>query len=160
MGQRRAAGFRAQRDRRAQALGYADAEQLIRQRYEIDDATVADLAAALGCAEITVTTEMNRLGIRRRPQEQRLAQGRRALAAQRAQIRTERDEQAHELGFDDLTSYLRTRHHQQRWPQSLIADELGVTIGVVVRLMRREGVRGLRDVRVATAQRPTDFDSS
>jgi hypothetical protein len=60
IGERRAARFRAQRDRRAQALGYADAADLLRRRYLDDGASVSELATALGCAEITITTEMDR----------------------------------------------------------------------------------------------------
>jgi hypothetical protein len=81
IGRLRAARYRAERDRRAQVLGYVDAADLLRRRYLVGDATVAELAAALGCAEITVTAEMDRLGIRRRPQHARLSQGRQALAA-------------------------------------------------------------------------------
>jgi ribosome-binding protein aMBF1 (putative translation factor) len=151
MGRLRAARFRAERDRRARALGYADSEDLIRKRYVHDGATVAELAAALRCAEITVTAEMDRIGVRRRAQHDRLAQGRQALAATRFQVRAERERRARELGFADLASYLRERHHQQRWPQNLIAEELGVTAAVVARLMRREGVPGLRGARVSRA---------
>jgi hypothetical protein len=98
----------------APALGYQGAEDLMRRRYIEAGATVAELAAALGCAEITVITEMDRLGVPRRPQLERLAQGREALAAQRAQVRAEREARVRELGFDDLASYLRTRLHAQR----------------------------------------------
>jgi ROS/MUCR transcriptional regulator protein len=154
IGRLRAARYRAERDRRARALGYADAADLFRQRYLDGDATVAELAAALDCAEITVTAEMDRLGIRRRPQDARLSQGRRARAAKRAGLRAEREARARALGFDDLASYLRARHHQQRWPRDLIAQELGVPVGAIVRLMRREGVPGLRGVKAATAHRP------
>lgn len=113
---------------------------------------MAELAAALGCAEITVIAEMERAGIPRRPQDERFSQGRRALAAQRTQIRAEREARVRALGFDDLASYLRARHHGQHWPQSLIAEELGVTVGVVARLMRREGVAGLRGAMAAKAR--------
>jgi hypothetical protein len=159
LGRLRAAGFRARRDRHAQALGYLDAEDLLRQRYVKQGATVAELAAALDCAEITVTAEMDRFGIRRRPQQDRLALGRGVLAAKRAGVRAERETRVRALGFEDLASYLRTRHHHQRWPRNLIAEELGVTVGVVVRLMRREGVPGLRGLRAATAHRPPDAES-
>jgi hypothetical protein len=71
MGQVRAARYRAERDSRARALGYADAADLLRQRYVVENATVGQLAAALSCAEITVTPEIGRLGIRRRPQQAR-----------------------------------------------------------------------------------------
>jgi hypothetical protein len=152
MGRQRAARYRAERDRRARALGYTDAAQLIRQRYLIEGATVAELAAALGCAQITVTDQMDRLGIRRREQPARLAQGRQALAAKRAAVRAEQQARVRTLGFTDLASYLRARHHEQRWPQSLIAHELGVTRAVVARLMRREGVAGLRGVTAAKAR--------
>jgi hypothetical protein len=151
MGRQRAARFRAERDRRARSLGYADADDLIRQRYVHEGATVAELAAELHCAAITVTAEMDRMGVRRRAQEDRLAQGRHALAAVRAQVRAEREGRARELGFTDLASYLRERHHHQRWPQSLIATELGVTPPGVARLMRREGVPGSRGARVSRA---------
>jgi hypothetical protein len=90
---------------------------------------VAELAGALGCAEITVTAEMDRLGIRRRPQHARLSRGRQALAAKRADVRAAREARVRALGFDDLASYLRARHHQQRWPRDLIAHELGVPVG-------------------------------
>jgi hypothetical protein len=160
IGRLRAARYRAERDRWAQALGYVDAADLLRQRYVDGDATVAELAAALGCAETTVTAEMDRLGIRRRPQDARLSQGRRALAAKRAGVRSEREARVRALGFDDLASYLRARHHQQRWPRHLIARELGVPVGAIVRLMRRGGVPGLRGVKAATAQRPPNAQSS
>jgi hypothetical protein len=73
---------------------------------------VAELAATLGCAEITVTTEMDRLGIQRRPQHERLAKGRQALAANRAEVRARREARVRALGFEELASYLRTRHHE------------------------------------------------
>jgi hypothetical protein len=160
IGQVRAARFRAERDRRARRLGYADVADFLRQRYLAEGATVAELAAALECAEITVIAEMDRLGMHRRPQQVRLSQGRRALAAKRAEVRAEREARVHALGFDDLPSYLAARHHQQRWPRRLIAQELEVTAAAVVRLMRREGVPGLRGVKAAAARRPPEAKSS
>jgi IS30 family transposase len=126
-------------------------QDLIRQRYTHDGATVAELAAALHCAEITITAEMDRIGTRRRAEEDRLVEGRQALAAKRARVRVEREGRARELGFPDVASHLRERHHRQRWPQRLIAEELGVTVRVVARLVRREGVSGLRGVTVSRA---------
>jgi hypothetical protein len=154
LGRRRAARFRARRNRRARALGYTNADDMLRQRYTNERATAAELAEALDCAEITVTAEMDRLGIARRPQQARLAEGRRALAAERAAVRADREARARALSFDDLASYLRARHHDQRWPRNLIAQELGLTAAVVVRLMRREGVPGRRGVKATTARRP------
>jgi hypothetical protein len=153
MGRLRAARYRAERDRRASALGFADSEEMIRGCYVEENTTVADLAVALGCAEITVIAEMERLGVSRRPQRERLGQGRRALAARRAQVRAERQRRVRELGFDELASYLRARHHEQRWPRNLIARELGVTVPVVARLMRNERVPALRGLTVAKARR-------
>jgi hypothetical protein len=68
-------------------------------------------------------------------------------------VRARREARVRELGFDDLASHLRTRHHEQRWPRNLIAEELGVTVPALTRLMSREGVRGLRGVTVAKARR-------
>jgi hypothetical protein len=99
---------------------------------------------------------MDRLGVRRRAQEDRLAQGRQALTATRAQVGAEREARARQLGFADLASYFRERHHQQRWPQSLIAEELGLTAPVVARLMRRAGVPGLRGVRLPATPTPVE----
>jgi hypothetical protein len=144
----------------ARALGYADAANLLRQRYVVERATVSELAVALGCAEMTVTAQMDRLGIRRRPQQEQLARGRQMLAGRRAVVRAEREARVRALGFEDLASYLRQRHHDQRWPRGLIADELGVTAPVVARLMRAEGVPGWRGVRAATAHRRPDTGSS
>jgi hypothetical protein len=75
MGRRRAARLRADRDGRARALGFTDSEDMIRRRYVDGEATVAELATALGCAPITVIGEMDRLGIPRRPPDARLAGG-------------------------------------------------------------------------------------
>lgn len=72
LGLGRAARFRAGRDGRARALGYSDAAVMLRERYR-QGATVRELAAALGCAEITVTGEMDRLGIRRRTRAEHVA---------------------------------------------------------------------------------------
>jgi DNA-binding transcriptional ArsR family regulator len=151
IGRDRAARFRASRDDRARALGYADSEGLLRRRYIEDEVPVAELAAALGCAEITVTAEMDRLGIARRQQAERLRLGRDALAAKRAEIERLREARVREVGFTDLTSYMRTRHHEQRWPRKLIAEELGVTVSVVDGLLRRTGVPALRGLRAANA---------
>lgn len=158
MGRLRAARFRADRDGRARGLGFADSEDMIRRRYVGGGATVAEVAAALGCAQITVIAEMDRLGIPRRPRNVRLAEGRHALAANRAIVRARRERRARELGFDDLASYLRARHHEQRWPRNLIAAELGVTVPVVARLMRNEGVPALRGLTAAKARdRPAEY---
>jgi hypothetical protein len=152
LGRERAARFKAVRDGRARGLGYADSEDLIRRLYLHQGASVADLALALGCAEITVTDEMDRLDLSRRPQDARLARGRQVLAARRAQRRAEEEARARRLGFPDLESYLRVRHHELRWPRRLIAEELGITVPVVARLMRQEGVPALRGLTVATAR--------
>jgi hypothetical protein len=152
LGRRRADRFRVRRDNRARALGYRDVEDLLRRRYVLDGATVAELALALGAAETTVISEMNRLGIPRRPLDHRLAHGRQALAAERAQAAAKLHARARERGFPNLRSYLGARHHRQRWPRRLIADELDVSIPVVARLMRTEGVPGLRGVSVAKAR--------
>jgi hypothetical protein len=149
----RAERFREERERRARALGYAGVEDLLRRRYLEQSGLVAELAEALGCAEITVVAEMERLGIPRRAQQQRLSEGRRALATKWADLRAQREARVRALGFADLGSYLRTRHHGQRWPRGLIAAELGVTVAVVARLMRNEGVPVLRGLTVAKADR-------
>lgn len=101
LGRARAERFRKERERRARALGYAGVEDLLRRRYLEQGALVAELADALGCAEITVIAEMDRLGIPRRAQQQRLSEGRRALAAKWAELRGEREARARALSFAD-----------------------------------------------------------
>jgi hypothetical protein len=113
---------------------------------------VAALADALGCAELTIAAEMERLGIPRRRQDEHLSEGRHVLAAKRAPVLAQREARVGDLGVADLAAYLRTRHHEQRWPRRLIADELAVTVPVVERLMRRESVPGLRGLTVAGAR--------
>jgi hypothetical protein len=152
IGTQRAARFRAQRNRRARRLGFPDVEALIRQRYLAEQTSLPEIAAALGCAEITLVAETERRAIPRKPQAQRLALGRKALAAQRAEAARAHDTRARELGFDNLPAYLRARHHAQRWPRRLIAEELGVSISVVSKLMQRAAVPALRGVTVAKAR--------
>lgn len=65
IGRERANRFRVSRHDRARALGCVDAEELLRRRYTDEGARVAELAAELGCAEVTVTSEMDRFGIAR-----------------------------------------------------------------------------------------------
>jgi hypothetical protein len=153
IGRERSQRYRAMRDERARALGFADSAAFLRQRYLMDGCSVAELAEALDCAEITITAEMDRLGIARRPQAERLEFGRRALATSRAEVEERREALVRELGFADLPSYLRSRHHDQRWPRKLIADELGVTVPVVAGLLRRAGVPALRGLRAEQARR-------
>ena len=153
IGTARAARYRERRERRARALGFADVEALLRQAYVVEGKAVADIAAELGCAEITLIGEMERLGIARRPQAERLGLGRAALAAHHAETARAREACARELGFENLASYLRARHHHQGWPYMLIAEELGVTVPVVRKLMKRSGVPGARGVTVAKARR-------
>jgi hypothetical protein len=153
IGRERAARFRSLRDDRARALGFADADELLRRRYTADGASVSELAAALGCAEITITAEMDRLAIARRPQAERLGVGRDALAANRAQVSRLHEARVRELDFANLAAYLRVRHHDQRWPRKLIAEELGVTVPVVAGLLRRADVPALRGLSAARAQR-------
>ena len=97
---------------------------------------------------------MDRLGIPRRPQAQRLALGRQALATRRAETAQAREAHARQLGFQSLAGYLRARHHGQRWPRRLIAGELGVTVAVVTKLMQRADVPALRGVSASKARRP------
>jgi hypothetical protein len=49
----------AERDCRARLLDFAASDETIRRRYFHQEATVAELAAALGCAQITVLVEMD-----------------------------------------------------------------------------------------------------
>lgn len=57
---------------------------------------------------------------------------------------------ASQLG-EDVAANLIARHHRQRWPRSLIAQELGMTDRAVAKLMMRHGVPALRKVTVARA---------
>jgi hypothetical protein len=145
LGRRRAKRLRAQRERRARELGFADLETLLRDRYERDGVGVVELAEQLGCAEITVVGDMERLDIARRPQDERLAMGRLALAEQRAASRAAAEARARELGLSCLRDYLVDRHHRRRWRQTDIGRELGVTAaGAVRKLLDAEGVVRLR----------------
>ena len=155
LGSGRAQRYRATRDARAQGLGFASAEALLRERYLIAGAPVSELAAELDCAEVTVISEMDRFGIARRAQEERLALGRVVLAARRAADRERHEARARSLGFETLADYLRTRHHVERWPQKLIADELGISVKVVARLLRQCGVKSVRGLRSVAARPPT-----
>jgi hypothetical protein len=119
----------------------------VSHRYLAEGASVAEIADTLGCAQITLIAEMDRLGIPRRPQDQRLALGRALLAAQRANKAGAHEARVRELGFDGLAAYFRARHHDQGWPYPLIAQELGLTVAVVRRLMRQADVPGFRGVR-------------
>ena len=76
-----------------------------------------------------------------------------ALVARRAQTTRTREARAQTLGFENLASYLRARHYAHRWPYTLIAQELGVTVSVVRNLMQRTGVPGVRGVTIAKARR-------
>jgi hypothetical protein len=117
---------------------------------------VSELADALGCAAITVTSEMDRLGIPRRPQQERLALGREALARQRRESRARSEAHALELGFKDLGDYLGDRVRNRRWRQRDIADELAVSVGRARALMREHG---LLPARAAVPSGEADADA-
>ena len=140
IGTARAARYRDQRERRARELGFADLETLLRQRYLRNGASVAELAELLGCAQITLIDEMERLGIPRRPQHHRLALGRTVLAQRRAQTARAREARVRELGFPDVDTYLSDRIRGRRWRQADVATELGEPVGRVRQLMREHGV--------------------
>jgi ROS/MUCR transcriptional regulator protein len=80
VGLRRAERARAEREARARELGAAGLEEHLRRRYLADGRGVAEIAAELAVAESTVIADMDRFGIARRPQEDRLALGRTVLA--------------------------------------------------------------------------------
>ena len=144
LGRARAERLRRARDDRARDAGYPDAATMIERCYLRGGVNVSRLAELLGCAETTVIAEMDRLGIDRRPQDARLALGRRALAERRVATREQYETQARSLGFPHLAAYLKARHHDHRWPRKLIAAELGVTVPVVARLLRECDVPALR----------------
>lgn len=145
VGRLRAERLRAQREGLARQLGFSDLEAMLRDGYGRGGLTVAELAERLGCAEITVTGDMERLGVPRRPRDESLALGRLALARQRAAKRSDAEGRARALGFSSLTDYLVDRHHHRRWRHADIGRELDVTAtGAVRKLLDAAGVRSLR----------------
>jgi hypothetical protein len=148
--QARAEWHRQQREQRARELSFPDLRAYLSTRYG-SGATVAALAAELHASESAVTGDMDRLGVARRPKEERLAKGRAALADQRARRQAALEARAAELGFDDLGAYLRDRLQARRWQRADVAAELALTVPALERLMRREGVRGVRGSRPAGA---------
>ena len=138
------ARLRDEREARARALGYASLDAYLRARYQDEGKPVGLLAAELGVAETTVTADMDRVGIPRRPQSERLAAGRAALHAGRKRRREALLARARELGFDSLAAYLTERHHERGWRRADIAAELGLspTPFKLTRLMDAEGVAG------------------
>ncbi len=151
LGSGRAQRYRDARDARARALGFASVEALLRERYLVGGAAVTEIAVELDCADVTIISEMDRFGIARRAKDERLALGRVVLAARRAADREHHEARARSLGFADLAGYLRARHHDRRWPQTMIAAELEISVRVVARLLRQCGVRSVRGLRSATS---------
>jgi len=144
LGSTRARRLWDEREARARALGYASLDAYLRARYQDEGKPVGLLAAELGVAETTVTADMDRVGIPRRPQSERLAAGRAALHAGRKRRREALLARARELGFDSLAAYLTERHHERGWRRADIAAELGLspTPFTLTRLMDAEGVAG------------------
>jgi hypothetical protein len=153
----RIARFREHRERRARELGFADVDALVRQRYVVDGASVAEIADALGCAAITLIDEMERLGIPRRPEDERLALGRAVLAERRAEAARALEARVGELGFPDVRAYLSDRIRARRWRQVDVAAELGVHISRIRKLMRQHGVRSARGAAPADQLDPDGY---
>ena len=152
LGRRRAERARGARDARARDLGSPSLEQHLRDRYLTDGARVAEIAAELHVAEITVIGDMERLGIARRPQDERLALGREALARERAARRAQIEARAHELPFEGLGDYLTDRVRERRWRQRDVAAELGVPVGRLRKLMREQEIAPARRAAPASTR--------
>jgi hypothetical protein len=105
LGRRRSERARREREARARELGSANLEQYLRHRYLTAGTGVAEIAAELRVAEITVVGEMHRLGIALRLRDDRLALGREALARGRSARRAGIEARVRELGFAGLGDY-------------------------------------------------------
>jgi hypothetical protein len=83
-GARAADAFRARRERRAGAQGFASLDALLHQRYVIDRALVEDICAELGCSYAALRKDFAAAGIalrRGRPSHRAPMPGGRAAAA-------------------------------------------------------------------------------
>ena len=154
IGTARAARYRERRERQARALGFASVQALPPAVHTSLKARRSRTSPPnSGAPKSRSSAKWSASASPRRPQAERLGLGRASLAAHRANTARAREARARELGFEDLASYLRARHHHQGWPRMLIAEEFGVTVPVVRKLMKRSGVPGVRGVTVAKARR-------
>jgi hypothetical protein len=111
----------------------------------------------VGCAEITLIADMERLGIARRPEDERLALGRAILAHRHAEAALALEARVHELGFPDVRAYLTDRVGARRWRQVDAAAELGVHVRRIRKLMRQHGVSSARAAAPADEPNPDGY---
>jgi hypothetical protein len=127
---------------RVAALGFTDVGAYLADRVVERECLLAEVAAELGAHRLTVRRLLDRYGIRRvrRTAMERSASepGRRVQAVGWQGRRAAR---LAELGFADLTGYLRTRHVGQGWSVKRMRAELGVGRRWLVGELARLGLR-------------------
>jgi hypothetical protein len=123
-------------------LGFADVEAYLVDRLVQRAWLMAEVAAELAAHRLTVRRLLDRYGIRRvrrTPAEQAAAEAGRRVQTVGWQAR--RAARLAELGFQDLTAYLRARHVAQGWSVKRMGAELGAGRRWLVGELARLGLR-------------------
>jgi hypothetical protein len=123
---------------RVAALGFTDVGAYLADRVVERECLLAEVAAELGAHRLTVRRLLDRYGIRR---VRRTAMERSASEAGRRVQAVGWQGRLAELGFADLTGYLRTRHVGQGWSVKRMRAELGVGRRWLVGELARLGLR-------------------
>jgi hypothetical protein len=127
---------------RVAALGFADVGAYLVDRVLEQAWLLADVAAELAAHRVTVRRLLDRSGIRRvrrTPAERAASESGRRVQSVSWQAR--RAARLAELGFQDLATYLRTRHGAQGWSLKRMRAELGVGRAWLVGELARLGLR-------------------
>jgi hypothetical protein len=126
----------------ATALGFAEVRAYLVDRVVERGWLLAEVAAELGAHRLTVRRLLERHGIRRvrrTPAERAAAESGRQV--QRVSWQARRAARLVELGFQDLAGYLRARHVAQGWSVRRMRAELGVGRRWLVGELARLGLR-------------------
>jgi hypothetical protein len=115
----------------ARALGFAGLGAYLDARYAHASRSLPALAAELGTSVWMVRAAMD---VVRLPSPQAIGRARKAASDRHAHAH------AAELGFPDLSAYLRDRYTERAWPLPRLATELGTGRRVAARLLRENGI--------------------
>jgi AraC-like DNA-binding protein len=127
---------------RVAQLGFIDVRAYLADRVVEQAWLLAEVAAELAAHRLTVRRLLDRHGIRRvrrTPAEQAAAESGRRV--QSVGWRSRRAARLAELGFQDLTGYLKARHVGQGWSIKRMRAELGVGRRWLVGELARLGLR-------------------
>ena len=122
VGERRVANERQRRHTRAKKLGFAGLEELLRDRYVRDGASLTAVAVELGASTATVRKDLAHFGIPTRDVAEAMLAGPRAHAQQHRERRSRR---LGELGFATLPEYIAARKAEGA-TYTAMAAELGI----------------------------------